>query len=282
METLAFTQVVVDFEDPCPAAERRIPDIGCQWPRAAVGVAGSAAALSILATAPGAQAIIRRGDFCSAVGAVQSALAELDYAPGGIDDDFGLSTERAVQNFQRNNDITPDGVVGPTTAAALGLPPSPYAIGAGCNGGGGGGGGAGLASVSADVLNVRSGPALTSPVVGQLFQGTQVQVLRTAGSWSEISTTSAGEAWVASAYLSGAASSIGNGSNSGSGSGGGGGIVSTDSGNGANVRALPNGPRVYGLPDGAVVRLNGVTRVVEGTAWSQLTDGNWIASFVLA
>ncbi|MGB3615731.1 MAG: SH3 domain-containing protein, partial [Elainellaceae cyanobacterium] len=312
------------------------------------GIAGSAAALSVMTAAPNTQAVIGPGDFCGAVSDVQAALASLDYAPGGIDNNYGVFTERAVRNFQRNNNITLDGVVGPSTAAALGLNPGPYAVGNGCFGGGdgGSGGGAGLSTVTADVLNIRSGPATSYPVVGELFEGTRVEVSRTSGSWSKISSSTAGEAWVSSAYLSGSATPVppiaqpgaatvtatvlnirsapamtapvvgelfqgsrvsvirtsggwseiastsagtawvsstylSTGGTGATGIGGGGSVVSTSSGNGANVRSFPDGPRAYGLPEGAVVRLNGTIRFVNGLEWAQLIDGNWIASFVL-
>jgi len=112
------------------------------------------------------------------------------------------------------------------------------------------------------------------PVVGALFEGTRVSVTRTSGGWSEIASSSIGNAWVSSAYLS-------FGGAGGTGIGGGGSLISTSSGNGANVRRFPGGPRAYGLPEGAIVRLNGTTRFVNGLEWSQLIDGNWVASFVL-
>jgi len=341
MEILALTHVAIDYEDPGPAPElRTFDDINLSLPKSAIlGAAGSAAALSVMATAPDAQAVIMRGDICQAVTDLQSALVSEGGQSLIVDGNFGPGTEQAVINFQSSNSLIADGIAGPSTADALGLaaPGSPFEFGNGCGDGSTGGGGtatvdagvlnirngpgtnfdvvsslsqgdrvtvietsggwsritnegwvssayliadggssgggdgtSGTATVDAGVLNIRSGPGTDYVVIGELFQGTSVDVLSTLGDWSQISSSIAGEAWVSSAYLS-----------TGGSTGGGGTIISTPSSDGANVRSFPDGPRVYGLPDGAVVRLNGATRFVNGLEWSQLNDGNWIASFVL-
>lgn len=46
---------------------------------------------------------------------VQSLLARIGYNPGPIDGVFGQQTRQAVIAFQRNNGLTPDGIVGPVT-----------------------------------------------------------------------------------------------------------------------------------------------------------------------
>lgn len=46
---------------------------------------------------------------------VQSLLARIGYNPGPVDGVYGARTQRAVADFQRNNGITPDGIVGPVT-----------------------------------------------------------------------------------------------------------------------------------------------------------------------
>ena len=342
MEIFALTHVAVDYEDPGPAPQLRdLSDVSI--PKSALlGAAGSAVALTVMAAAPDAHAVIQRGDVCDAVGDLQAALRDRGFSLV-VDNDFGPSTESAVRTFQANQGLVVDGIAGPSTADPLGLagPDSAFEFGNGCDGGGGTGGsaptvtasvlnirsgpGTGFAvigelfegtqvtvlreegewseisssvageawvasaflsssdpatppaaetaTVTADVLNIRSGPSLDSAVVGRLFAGTTVSILQTSGDWTEVSSSAAGEAWVASAFLS----------PEGSGTGGGSGTtISTASGGGANVRTFPDGPRAYGLPDGAPVILNGVTRVVNGLEWSQLTDGNWVASFVLS
>jgi hypothetical protein len=62
---------------------------------------------------------LKPGDTGTEVKALQRALAALGYAPGAIDGSYGLSTERAVSRFQSFVKLTPDGVLGPQTLAAL-------------------------------------------------------------------------------------------------------------------------------------------------------------------
>jgi putative chitinase len=67
----------------------------------------------------------------SDVVALQQALQAAGFSPGAIDGSFGPGTEAAVLAFQRSEGLAADGIVGPNTAAALGLaaiPPVPSAI----------------------------------------------------------------------------------------------------------------------------------------------------------
>ncbi|MDD4239342.1 MAG: peptidoglycan-binding domain-containing protein, partial [Desulfotomaculaceae bacterium] len=52
---------------------------------------------------------------------VQDRLSQWGYYRGSLDGYYGYETYRAVQNFQRNNGLNPDGIVGDTTLAAMGL-----------------------------------------------------------------------------------------------------------------------------------------------------------------
>lgn len=64
------------------------------------------------------------------VKAIQRALRAQGFDPGPLDGDFGPLTRKAVKRFQLKNGLSPDGVVGPVTWAALGgtLPPAtPFA-----------------------------------------------------------------------------------------------------------------------------------------------------------
>jgi len=59
--------------------------------------------------------------------ALQTALSRAGYSPGPVDGKFGPSTLRAVELFQKNNGLHPDGIVGPVTCKRLlrfGLPPN--------------------------------------------------------------------------------------------------------------------------------------------------------------
>lgn len=55
--------------------------------------------------------------------------------------------------------------------------------------------------VTADVLNVRSGPSTEHKVLGQIVNGTQVSIISAEGDWFKISFRD-GEAFVAAQYIS--------------------------------------------------------------------------------
>ena len=59
-----------------------------------------------------------RGD---TVTQIQQKLKDWGYYQGAVDGIFGLQTMYAVQDFQTKHGLTPDGVVGPSTAAKLGV-----------------------------------------------------------------------------------------------------------------------------------------------------------------
>jgi hypothetical protein len=79
----------------------------------ALGAPFALAQSSAQAPAP---SILSSGSTGTAVSALQAALG---VAQTGR---FAASTARAVRSFQRRNSLTVDGIVGPQTAAALGLP----------------------------------------------------------------------------------------------------------------------------------------------------------------
>lgn len=65
--------------------------------------------------------MLKRGASGPAVTAVQQRLQAAGFSPGAIDGKFGPGTESAVKMFQRARGLTVDGIVGPKTAAALGV-----------------------------------------------------------------------------------------------------------------------------------------------------------------
>jgi peptidoglycan hydrolase-like protein with peptidoglycan-binding domain len=69
---------------------------------------------------------IQLNDGGEQVAELQRRLADLGYNPGGSGT-FDYPTEAAVMQFQRDNGLTPDGVVGPSTEAALRRPSSELA-----------------------------------------------------------------------------------------------------------------------------------------------------------
>lgn len=62
---------------------------------------------------------LRRGDRGDAVVEAQSLLRGCGYDPGTIDGIFGANTKAAVEAFQGAQGLTPDGIIGPRTWAAL-------------------------------------------------------------------------------------------------------------------------------------------------------------------
>ncbi len=76
--------------------------------------------LLILPTAASAASVSygSRGDD---VKKIQQALKKWGYYKGSVDGVFGSGTLSAVKAFQRKNGLVADGIVGPKTAAALGI-----------------------------------------------------------------------------------------------------------------------------------------------------------------
>lgn len=63
----------------------------------------------------------RRGSSGSIVTQIQKRLSDWGYYGGSIDGVYGSRTESAVRYFQRKNGLTPDGVAGRATLAAIGI-----------------------------------------------------------------------------------------------------------------------------------------------------------------
>jgi peptidoglycan hydrolase-like protein with peptidoglycan-binding domain len=62
-----------------------------------------------------AEPLLKRGSTGEAVRQLQRALRDLGYDPGDVDGHFGSETESAVKAFQRDRDLTVDGIVGEIT-----------------------------------------------------------------------------------------------------------------------------------------------------------------------
>ncbi len=81
------------------------------------------AIIGILKTAPDAYAESwKRGSSGETVKKIQQRLSDWGYYSGAVDGIYGSGTEAAVKKFQKSNGLTPDGVAGPATLAAIGLP----------------------------------------------------------------------------------------------------------------------------------------------------------------
>ena len=195
METFAFTQIAVSYEDPNPASLR---EFDVQLPKiAATGIAGSAMVFSSMVVAPDAHAAVRFGDKCDGVYKVQNELAFNGFlAESGKDGSFGPQTQAAVIQFQRAHGLFADGIVGTSTAAKLGIPvPS-------CAGGGGDESPSGpkVSTPSGRPLNVRATP--NGAIVGSLDNGAAVSLTsarQSAGGyvWAQLS----GGNWIAVQYV---------------------------------------------------------------------------------
>ena len=64
-------------------------------------------------------ALLKKGSSGPDVLTLQSTLKQLGFDPKGVDGVFGAGTEAAVKAFQTSKGLTPDGMVGPATMAAL-------------------------------------------------------------------------------------------------------------------------------------------------------------------
>ena len=81
------------------------------------------ALIGVLRTAPDAYADSwQRGSSGETVKKIQQRLSDWGYYSGAVDGIYGSGTEAAVKKFQKSNGLTPDGVAGPATLAAIGLP----------------------------------------------------------------------------------------------------------------------------------------------------------------
>lgn len=67
-------------------------------------------------------AVYKQGSSGSVVRQIQTRLKNWGYYDGSVDGIYGSKTTAAVRFFQRKNGLTVDGICGPQTLAALGLP----------------------------------------------------------------------------------------------------------------------------------------------------------------
>ena len=83
-------------------------------------IASLALLFALLVSIP-SLASLSQGSSGNDVRKAQERLSSWGYYDGKIDGIFGSKTYRAVIAFQRKNGLTPDGIIGPKTAAALGI-----------------------------------------------------------------------------------------------------------------------------------------------------------------
>ena len=88
---------------------------------AVIGTTGAAASNGASLTPCVQTAVLRQGSKGGEVKEVQRRLKEWGYYNGAIDGVYGKGTVEAVKKFQRKNGLTPDGIAGKSTYAALGM-----------------------------------------------------------------------------------------------------------------------------------------------------------------
>ena len=127
MEILAYshlTSIQSPGGEDLPLPTLRMTDEQLQGVSALAGVVVLSS--TALGSAPAfAQTLLAQNDSGTEVVRVQDRLAELGYFDASSTGFFGPITTRAVQSFQRSQGLTPDGVVGAQTIAALFNTPSP-------------------------------------------------------------------------------------------------------------------------------------------------------------
>lgn len=107
-ELMDPNRVIVDPYLSLRAAETGVAPAICKTP-----VVGAIDALL------GTQGLLKRGDSGSAVAQLQHLLTALGFQVGPADGVFGPMTLAGVRQFQENQALTPDGVVGPNTRTAM-------------------------------------------------------------------------------------------------------------------------------------------------------------------
>lgn len=121
-------------------------------------------AVLLLSALPGAMAATyRQGSTGQEVRTIQDKLKRWGYYSGEVDGIFGSGTRKAVVAFQKKNGLIADGIVGPNTLRALGMPVS-----------GGGSSSAGTSAQDHDVAllaKVISAEARGEPYAGQVAVG---------------------------------------------------------------------------------------------------------------
>ena len=122
---------------------------------------------------------------------IQQMLVDLGYVltdkpndkTKGIDGIFGIKTWRAIVDFQRKNDLEPDGVVGELTMDALEKATSKAGY---------------TVKVTASLLNVRSGPGIENSVVGMIRKNATYKLLEIKDGWGRIASPAG---WVSLSYV---------------------------------------------------------------------------------
>ena len=121
---------------------------------------------------------------------IQQMLVDLGYTltdkpndeTKGVDGIFGIKTWKAIVDFQRKNDLEPDGIVGELTMDALEKATSKAGY---------------TVKVTATLLNVRSGPGIENSVVGMIRKDAIYKLLEIKDGWGRIASPAG---WISLSY----------------------------------------------------------------------------------
>lgn len=267
METFAFLQIAVIYEDAVRVAQARSP-LSC-W----LKLAHPTSALIVLAILLTQAALAQALEFGDRGPGVRELQQELRV---GVDGVFGFETRQAVIEFQRRQGLFADGVgvAGPETLSALGLPPDLGPAGSAAISPGR----VGTAIVAAREVNVYNSPSRGSSVRYVVRRRDRISFTGRSddGRWLRLS----GGGWVLTREVLGVRAadqgtiggiggdrevSLGEGRNA---------RVAASS---LNVRRSPNGTVIGLLGNGTPIRLTGEAQFAGGRSWVQLVDGGWVA-----
>ncbi|MBR5535420.1 MAG: spore cortex-lytic enzyme [Clostridia bacterium] len=124
-------------------------------------------------------ALSRIGSTGSEVTKIQTKLKNWGYYKGAVDGKYGSATQKAVKEFQRKNNLTPDGIAGSATLKAMGISSSSsssasnndvYLLARAINGEARGEPYSGQVAVGAVILNRVKHPSFPNTVAGVVYQ----------------------------------------------------------------------------------------------------------------
>lgn len=142
--------------------------------------------------------VLRKGSTGSAVKTMQKMLIAIGYSCGsaGADGDFGNQTLTALKKFQTDYKLTVDGVYGSQSKTALEkaykektTTPAQTNTNTSSN--------SYMVKITADVLNIRSGPGTNYNVVGQISDHGIYTIVQKSGKWGKLKS---GIGWISLNY----------------------------------------------------------------------------------
>ncbi|MBS0018395.1 MAG: peptidoglycan-binding protein [Arthrospira sp. SH-MAG29] len=114
MESYAYLYLALSYQNPQQLIpNRKLSSQAYRW------LLSLGTMLLILSITHAAQAVLAIGDFGQEVTQIQNRLRELGYLSANATGYFGEETQNAVIQFQRDNRLVQDGIVGPNTVVAL-------------------------------------------------------------------------------------------------------------------------------------------------------------------